>query len=112
VPQLDQLFERSGLKAWGEAQCFEAKVIAVTSQGTYVVLPSFDPMLRWGPCRPADLEAKVGDAVSVVISEQGVPWVVGSGGGGGGDSGGGNIDGGFPDSVYGGVSDTDGGVVS
>jgi hypothetical protein len=108
MPYLDQLFAPEGIPAWQGAQCYEAIVVA--TDPAYVVLPTFDRNLRWGPCEPADAAVKVGDAVSVSQSEQGVLWLLGLGGGGGGA--GGNIDGGFPDSVFGGVPNTDGGTVS
>lgn len=108
MPYLDLLFEKKGLPALGGPQCYEAHVVATSSQGCYVVLPSFDRFLRWGPCSPADATVAVGDDVSVSLSEDGRPWLVGASGGGGDGSGGGNIDGGEPDSVYGGTPIIDG----
>ena len=85
MPQLDLLFERARTapKAFDGAQCYEADVVTDNASGVYVVLPNFSRTLRWGPCQPPDAAVAVGDSVSVVISEDGVPWLVGAGGGGG-----------------------------
>ena len=112
MPALDQLFSKAGVPAFAGPQCWSAIVAAIKADGPYVVLPGFDRQLRWGPCLPADAGVAIGDTVAITQAEDGSLWLVGGGGSGGGDGGGGNIDGGFPDSVYGGVSDTDGGVVS
>ena len=111
MPTLDQLFKPTGPESLPGAQCWEAQVVAVTSKGVYVVLPKYDRRLKWGPVMPVSLSAKVGDRLSVALSDAGIPWALGAGGGGG-DSGGGNIDGGEPDSVYGGTTPIDGGEVS
>ena len=111
MPALDQLFARADAPAFAGAQCWEAIVVATGSDGPTVVLPGYDRQLRWGPCMPADAAVGVGERVSVAMSEEGVPWLLGAGGGGGSGGSGGNIDGGFPDSIYGGVPITDGGGV-
>ena len=111
MPTLDQEIRRAGdRRAYGGAQAFEAKVVRTTADGPYVTIDGYDRRLRWGPCRPAGAGVAVGDAVAVAISDRGIPWLLG--GGGGGDSGGGNVDGGEPDSVYGGTTPIDGGEVS
>ena len=84
MPHLDQLFAPRGLQAFGDAQCYDATVVAVTPQGAYVVLPSFDRELRWGPCQPPDSGVAVGDKVAVIFSGGGVPWLLGLRGGEGG----------------------------
>lgn len=102
MPTLDQLFQKRGTPTFGAAQCFDALVVSKSAQGIFVVLPSYDRHLKWGPCQPASATVSVGDRVSVVISETGTVWLVGGGGGGSGSGGDPNIDGGAPDSVYGG----------
>ena len=87
------------------AQCFEADVVRSDDRGVYVVIPGFDKTLAWGPCLPAISTATVGDRVTVVMSNQGRPWLVGQGGG---DP---NIDGGAPDSVYEPNPGIDGGAI-
>lgn len=83
MPYLDQLFEKKGLPALGGPQCYEGRVVATSTQGAYVVLPNFDRFLRWGPCQPPDAGVALGDEVSITLSEDGVPWLIGVKGGGG-----------------------------
>lgn len=82
MPYLDQLFEKKGLPALGGPQCYEGRVVATSPQGAYVVLPNFDRFLRWGPCQPPDAGVALGDEVSITLSEDGVPWLIGVKGGG------------------------------
>lgn len=112
MPYLDQLFAPAQAPAFQAAQCWEGTV--VSTDPTYVVMESFSRTQRWGPCQPAGAAVAVGDRVSVAMSQQGVLWLLGGAGGGtGGDSGGGgNVDGGFPDSVYGGLPLVDGNGVT
>lgn len=113
MPDLDQIFAKPGVPAFAGPQCWSAIVVALKGDGAYVVLPGFDRQLRWGPCLPADADVGVGDAVAVTQAEDGSLWLVGVGGGdGSGGGNGGNIDGGFPDSVYGGVPLIDGNGVT
>jgi hypothetical protein len=77
MPTIDELFSPSAPEAFGAAQSWDARVVATTARGPLVVLPSYDPHLRWGPCSPPDAAVVVGDLVSVVISETGTPWLVG-----------------------------------
>lgn len=83
MPALDELFPRAGLKAWAEPQCWDALVVATSPEGVYVVCPTYDRMLRWGPCSPADAALVVGDRCAIQLDETGHPWLVGAGGGGG-----------------------------
>ena len=55
----------------------------MTPGGAYVVVPSYDRNLRWGPVHPLDAAVTVGQDVAIAISEQGEPWLLGGGGGGG-----------------------------
>lgn len=77
MPTLDQLFAPNPPEAFGGAQSWDARVVATSPQGPLVILPSYDPQLRWGPCSPPDAAVAVGDLVSIVISETGTPWLVG-----------------------------------
>lgn len=63
------------------AQCYEAHVVELTDRGPLVVIPGFDRLQTWGPCRPADAAVRVGDVVTVTESDQGEYWVVQAGGG-------------------------------
>jgi len=83
VPALDQIFAEKGLDSFGNAQCFDAKVVTVTAQGAYVVLTGYDRELKWGPCQPPDAGVKVGDKVAVVFTGAGEPYLIGVAGGGG-----------------------------
>jgi hypothetical protein len=78
MPQLDLLIPPRGMEAFGNAQCYDAEVVAVTAQGAYVILPHYSSELRWGPCEPPDAGVKVGDKVAVVISGSGVPYLLGA----------------------------------
>lgn len=110
MPSLADIVTPAGAKVLGSAQCWAAEVIQVTAAGAYVVVPSYDRNLRWGPCHPASAGVKVGDKVALAISEQGEPWLLGGGGGGGGDtSGAGNIDGGRTGAEYDGAPILDNG---
>src|SRR5262249_43362528 len=82
MPQLDQLIPPTGLQPFGDAQCYDATVVAVTPQGAYVVLPGYDRELRWGPCQPPDSGVVVGDKVAVSFTAAGVPYLIGMKGGG------------------------------
>lgn len=64
----------------------------------------------WGPVQHTG-SAKVNDLVCVAVSQEGALYVVYPAGGSGGDSSG-NIDGGEPDSVYGGLPLIDGNGVN
>ena len=109
---LPDLFARRGPEPFRGAQCWEAQVVSVTGKGVYVTLPRYDRTLRWGPLMPSDFTAKVGDKLAVTLSDAGLPWAVsGKGGDGGGDTDG-NVDGGEPDSVYGGTPLIDGNGVT
>ena len=112
MPLIDQLFEAKGAAAFTGAQVWEAVVSALKGDGIYVVLPRYSNTLQWGPLMPAALEAHVGDRLAVALSDTGQAWAVGATGGSGGGEGGGNVDGGFPDSVYGGTSPIDGNGVN
>ena len=114
MPYLDELFGAKGAAPFHGSQVWEAQVVAVKSDGAYVILPRYSASLRWGPLMPASLGVKVGDRIAVALSDAGVCWAVGAGdgGGGGGGDGGGNIDGGFPDSIYGGTPLVDGNGVT
>ena len=48
-------------------------------------LPAILKSLRWGPCQPADAPVAVGDRVGVMLSEEGVAWLVGFTGSSSGD---------------------------
>jgi len=80
MTQLDLLIPPTGLKAFGDAQCYDAEVVAVTPQGAYVVLPGYDRELRWGPCQPPDAGVKVGDKIAVVFTGAGEPYLIGAAG--------------------------------
>jgi hypothetical protein len=77
MPYLDQLFQKQGLRAYGEPQCFDGKVVAIDPD-VLVVLPNFDPHLRWGPCKGATAQVQVGDEVAALISEAGTVWLLGT----------------------------------
>jgi hypothetical protein len=77
MPQLDLLIPQRGQTPFGNAQCYDAQVVSV-SAGIYVVLPSYSRELRWGPCQPADAGVAVGDKIAVVITESGVPYLLGA----------------------------------
>lgn len=109
MPYLDELFQRQGVQPFGNSQCWEGTVARTGDDGIFITVPGFDPGLLWGPCSPASATAKVGDHVAVALSDDGTPWLLSVGGGGGDSDGGdGNVDGGFPDSVYGGLPLIDG----
>jgi hypothetical protein len=112
VPLIDQLFETKGAAAFGGSQVWEAVVSALRGDDIYVVLPRYSNTLQWGPVLPSDLKATVGDRLAVALSDSGQAWAVGATGGSGGGEGGGNVDGGFPDSVYGGTPLVDGNGVN
>jgi hypothetical protein len=76
MPKLDQLFQKAGLRPYGEPQCYDARVVA-TDPDVLVVLPNFDAHLRWGPCQPSGATVTVGQAVAVAISEAGTVWLLG-----------------------------------
>ena len=97
MPALDQLFKQPTTPRSTGAQCYEADVKRVDSRGVYVTIPGWSKQLLWGPCMPPSAVATVGDRVTVAISNQGRPWLLGAGGGE--DP---NIDGGTPGSIYGG----------
>jgi hypothetical protein len=77
MPYLDQLFQKAAPRAYGEPQCYDAIVVA-TDPEVLVVLPNFDPHLRWGPCQPAGAAVTVGRQVAVLISEAGTVWLLGT----------------------------------
>lgn len=83
MPRLDELVAPAGGKPFAGAQCWAAEVIQAAASGAYVVVPSYDRNLRWGPCHPSTAAVAVGDRVAIAISEQGEPWLLGGGGGGG-----------------------------
>ena len=85
-PGLDSLFQQNGAPAPATAQCFEAKVTRVNARGIFVVIPGYDRKLNWGPCLPQTATAAVGDRITVLMSNNGRPWIMGAGGGGGGSS--------------------------
>lgn len=87
MPYIDELFKGRVPEAWGNAQCWEAEVVAVTATGTFVVLPRWDRKLRWGPIQPSHLSVSVGDKISVALSDAGIPWAIGGGATGGGEIG-------------------------
>jgi hypothetical protein len=84
---LDQLFAKRGVPAFAGAQCWEAQVVAVNTNGIFVVLPNYDRQLRWGPCEPANATVSVGDHLSAMMSEDGTLWLTGAQGSGGGEPG-------------------------
>lgn len=73
----------------------------------FVTIETFDGHRQWwGPCRyPGGAHLQRGDDVLIVFDERGEEWVAGGFSGGGS---GGNVDGGFPDSTYGGTPRIDG----
>ena len=87
MPHLDQLFAKTSTPAFTGPQCWEGTVVRVDGAGAYVVLESFDPRLRWGPCQPPGAAVSPGDRVSVAMSQDGVLWLLGGAGGGSGDVG-------------------------
>lgn len=89
MPDLDELFKASGVDAWtdGQSQCFEGRVVSSTANGIFVVIPNFDPKLRWGPCQPASATVTPNQDVAVTFSEDGRPWITTPGGAGGGEPG-------------------------
>lgn len=112
MPYVDELFATKGAAAFHGSQVWEATVVALKADGAYVVLPRYSPTLQWGPLMPHSLKVSVGDRVAVGLSDAGQAWAVGAVGGSGGGEGGGNIDGGFPDSEYGGTPLVDGNGVT
>lgn len=82
MPRLDELVAPAGGQPFNGSQCWAAEVIQVTDHGAYVVVPSYDRQLRWGPCHPPTAGVSQGDRVAIAISEQGEPWLLGGGGGG------------------------------
>jgi hypothetical protein len=80
MPALDELFatKAAAPNAFGQPQCFDAVVVLTSSQGPFVVIPNYDRALRWGPCLPADAAVAIGDDVSVALSENGQPWLIGT----------------------------------
>lgn len=73
---------------FGAAQSFEAVVSRVEASGVWVVIPAFDGGEQpWGPCLPPGASVQEGDAVTVLMSNGGRPWLVGGAGGGEGGVG-------------------------
>ena len=83
MPRLDELVTPAGARPFNGSQCWGAEVIQVNDTGAYVVVPSYDRQLRWGPVHPFEAAVTVGQSVAIAISEQGEPWLLGGGGGGG-----------------------------
>lgn len=83
MPALDQLFAGKARPAFGGAQCWQAQIVAVNGNGIFVVIPSYDRQLRWGPCEPATAAVTVGDRLSVTMDEVGQLWLIGAGATGG-----------------------------
>ena len=81
MPTLDQLFRPtdrgSQAQSLGNAQCYEAEVVAITDKGTFVILPGYDRTLKWGPVMPEHVSVSVGDRISVTLSDKGIPWAIG-----------------------------------
>jgi hypothetical protein len=77
----------------------------------YVVVDAFDGgAQQWGPCRwvPADTIPHAGDECMLVLAEDDrAPWVLTHAGSGSSD----HLDGGAPDSIYGGTDMIDGGGI-
>jgi hypothetical protein len=87
-----------------------ATTVASSSDDLYVVVPSVDGGAQlWGPCAwsPGGTLPSAGDDVLVIFDERETPWVMVLDPVGGS----GNIDGGHPDSIYGGTDLVDGGGV-
>ena len=59
----------------------------VTAKGVYVILPRWSTTSKWGPLKPDNFTAKVGDTLAVSLSDLGLPWALGGAGGGGGGGG-------------------------
>ena len=84
MPALDQLFAPAAAAppAFSTSQAWEARVSRMTADGVFVIVPGFDNQLEWGPCLPPGASVSVGQHVTVLMSNRGRPWLVGTGGGG------------------------------
>ena len=79
MPELDQLFVRSGRAVSSRSAVWDATVVdASNPDGAMVVIPVYDSTLRWGPCLPQDQVPPVGARVAVTIADSGELWIVGA----------------------------------
>lgn len=83
----------------------------LVQQGTDWYLRVDGSSSLWGPVQHTG-SAKAGDTVCCAVSQEGALYIVWPAGGSSGGDGSGNIDGGKPDSVYGGLPLIDGNGVN